>query len=485
MLLLPVGHEEAEYRRLPVVALGFMGLCVLVFCVTLVLGRLSESEAEARAVEVLEFAERIPDLKIDEEFLFATTRLQLERRRLGLDYPQWGEVEEEPTTEQQRTLDALTARWRAAHESAPAERFGLKPAELGVVTLVSHIFVHAGLLHLIGNLFFFWLVGPPLEDVWGRPLFAAFVLACGVAAALLWAARYPESSEPVIGASGAIAGLMGGFFVRFWGSRVRMFYVLWFVFRIHTGFFHAPAWSMLALWLAREIAIASWLEPHVMPVGGVATWAHVFGFGTGAVVALGLKFLRVEERWATPAISRATGGVENPLIEASFELQREGRWEEAWSLLSEECRSGSSSEAVGRWWDLAIGMGRQGEVAPFLLRRIERQLRRGEIDLACRDWLELRAHVGDLQLAPNLAVGLAEALIEWGGPHEEYEALLLAARADLGESPPVGTLLRLARASAGVGLAGTAQFCLQYADAVGVDAEVGKELREIAAGAGS
>lgn len=486
MLLLPVGHEEDRYRRLPVVSLGFMALCVLIFGFTQFLGHRSEVEAEARAGRVLDFAVDYPDLEVDEEFLFATTQLQLERRREGAYYPEWRETEEETTAEDQQTLDTLTASWREAYLAAPAYRLGLTPRELSVGNLVSHMFVHAGLLHLMGNLFFFWLVAPPLEDVWGRPLFAGFVLFCGVAAGLLWSARYPESAAPVIGASGAIAGLMGGFAIRFWRSRVRMYYVLWILFRIRTGFFYAPAWAMLALWLAREVALGSWLEPHVMPVGGVATWAHIFGFATGAGAALALKFLRVEERWAQPTIARARGDVESSAVERSFQLRQEGRLEDAWRLLEEETRAGGGLDvALEPWWDLALELGRQEQVAPFLVRRIQRELSRGEIDLASRHWMELRDEVPEVRLPPSLAVAVAEALIEWGGPHEEYEPLLRDARAGLGPSPPVGTLLRIARVSAGIKLPGTEQFCRRYAESANVDADVREELRALAAAVGA
>ena len=261
-----------------------------------------------------------------------------------------------------------------------------------------------------------------------------------------------------------------------------MFYVVFILLRVKTGFFLAPAWAVFGLWGAREVALGTWLEPHSMPGGGVATWAHVFGFGAGAIGALAIRALGVEERWATPAIVEATGGVTNPAIDEAAALQAEGRLEEAWMILSGECATGrATADVVNSWWDLSVDLGRQDQVAPHRLRSIQRALGRGEIDLACQHWLELRDHLDEVPVPPALAVGLAEALIQWEGPHEEYESLLERARRELGASPPPGTLLRLARACCRVKLAGTRQFCMQHAASEDVDAEVRDELRRLAA----
>ena len=125
------------------------------------------------------------------------------------------------------------------------------------------MFLHGGWLHLFGNLLLLFLTGPFIEDRWGRPAFLAFYLAAGLAAAGLFVARFPELSLPLIGASGAIAGCMGAFLVRFFRTRMQYFY--WF--GIFVGTFSAPAWLMLPLWFGNELLMAR-VSEAVAPLGG-------------------------------------------------------------------------------------------------------------------------------------------------------------------------------------------------------------------------
>ena len=158
----------------------------------------------------------------------------------------------------------------------------------GRPTLITYTFIHAGFLHLLGNLFIFYLVGPALEDAWGRPLFAALLSCCpGVAAALVFVARYPDLMEPLIGASGAIAGVMGAFAVRYWNSRITFVYFVWMI-RIYRGTFSAPAWLMLGLWALGELAFAMgiWAFFSIADLGDVGFLAHVGGFVFGVGLRL-------------------------------------------------------------------------------------------------------------------------------------------------------------------------------------------------------
>ena len=125
-------------------------------------------------------------------------------------------------------------------------------------------------MHLLGNLLFLVLAAPHVEERWGPVLFGVFYLLSGVVAALFWALRYPGLDTSLVGASGAIAGVMGAFLVCFGGSKIKFFY--WF--GIIWGTFRAPAWLMLPLWLAIEVisgramgfgcprspAVSSWLR---------------------------------------------------------------------------------------------------------------------------------------------------------------------------------------------------------------------------------
>jgi membrane associated rhomboid family serine protease len=168
---------------------------------------------------------------------------------------------------------------------APGTRF---PIGDGLVCLtdpgpqVSHLFtsmfLHGSWMHLLGNMWFLWLFGNNVEDSTGRPRFVVFYLASGLVAALGQVITNPASAIPMVGASGAISGVMGGYLVLF--PRVRVFCL------IILGFFVTsvalPAWMMLVYWLA--IQFVSGLAAFGGDVGGVAFWAHVGGFVAGVVL---------------------------------------------------------------------------------------------------------------------------------------------------------------------------------------------------------
>jgi membrane associated rhomboid family serine protease len=147
------------------------------------------------------------------------------------------------------------------------------------------MFLHGGWMHLIGNMWFLWLFGNNVEDSMTRPRFLAFYLACGVAAALAQVFAEPDSIVPMVGASGAISGVMGGYLVLY--PRVRVYTLLPLGFFITT--IALPAWAMLIYWMVLQIG--GGLMASISPEsGGVAFWAHIGGFIAG--VALIKFFVR-------------------------------------------------------------------------------------------------------------------------------------------------------------------------------------------------
>jgi membrane associated rhomboid family serine protease len=150
------------------------------------------------------------------------------------------------------------------------------PQYLNVIT---SMFLHGGWMHLIGNMWFLWLFGNNVEDSMTRPRFLVFYLLCGLGAALAQVLADPRSAVPMVGASGAISGVMGAYLVLYPTARV---YTLVFL-----GFFITtialPAWVMLIYWMV--IQIFGGLSQSVAEEGGgVAFWAHVGGFVAGVVL---------------------------------------------------------------------------------------------------------------------------------------------------------------------------------------------------------
>ena len=122
------------------------------------------------------------------------------------------------------------------------------PSALRARSFITHMFVHAGWIHLLGNLFMLLLAGPPIEDRYGRAMFAGFYAIAGLFAAVFYASLASDPTIPMVGASGAIAGVLGAFAVRLWSSQIRFAYFFLFGFRPVWGTFEAPAWAMLSLW---------------------------------------------------------------------------------------------------------------------------------------------------------------------------------------------------------------------------------------------
>jgi membrane associated rhomboid family serine protease len=148
-----------------------------------------------------------------------------------------------------------------------------------VTHLITSMFLHGSWMHLLGNMWFLWLFGNNIEDSMTRPRFVAFYLLTGLAAALAQVAAEPASAVPMVGASGAISGVMGAYLVLFPTVRV---YTM-----VPLGFFlysmALPAWAMLIYWAFLQFAggltsIAS------EGTGGVAFWAHLGGFLAGLVL---------------------------------------------------------------------------------------------------------------------------------------------------------------------------------------------------------
>jgi len=156
-------------------------------------------------------------------------------------------------------------------------------------SVVTSMFLHGSWMHLLGNMWFLWLFGNNIEDSMTRPRFIAFYLLCGLAAAMAQVWANPASAVPMVGASGAISGVMGAYLVLF--PRVRVWTM------IPLGFFFysmaLPAWVMLIYWAFLQVA--GGLGNIGAEGGGVAFWAHAGGFVAGIVL---IKVFEREDRVA-------------------------------------------------------------------------------------------------------------------------------------------------------------------------------------------
>ena len=168
--------------------------------------------------------------------------------------------------------------------------FALVPADFSLVTVFTAMFLHAGVAHLAGNMVFLWIFGDNIEDRLGHGRFVCFYLICGFAAAFAQTALNPDSQVPMVGASGAIAGVMGAYLILFPHSRIVM------LFPFPPIVFELPALLFLLMWFAIQFLNGV----GTLPVfgarglsGGVAFWAHVLGFAAGVVL---VRMMRPAER---------------------------------------------------------------------------------------------------------------------------------------------------------------------------------------------
>lgn len=156
--------------------------------------------------------------------------------------------------------------------------------------LVSHMFLHAGFLHLAGNMLFLWIFGDNLEDQLGDLGFLIFYTASGLVAAFAQILPDPASTIPMVGASGAIAGVMGGYLLLFPRARVDILLIFIIFFRVFT----IPAFVVLGLWFALQIFGGLGTPTEA---GGVAYWAHAGGFIAGIVLTLPAWARRGARNW--------------------------------------------------------------------------------------------------------------------------------------------------------------------------------------------
>lgn len=182
-------------------------------------------------------------------------------------------------------LEALVGRWGVVPlafnpgELSPGEVAGRLPSFL------SALFLHGGVGHLLGNMLFLWIFGDNVEDRMGHFRYLIFYLSCGIAASLVQTLADLDSAIPVIGASGAIGGVMGAYMLLFPHAHVL---TLLFIF-VFIRMVWIPALVYLGIWFLLQLVEALSAPPGIG--AGVAFWAHVGGFAAGAVWGLMLRFL--------------------------------------------------------------------------------------------------------------------------------------------------------------------------------------------------
>ena len=364
-MLFPIKHENMTARRWPLVTLGLILVNIVIFLFT---HRAMEDQADpllSVKAHVLVLAAQHPELTVPPEAQQFVTdfRRYYPTKWEELQSPDDKAVEGAGTQKEsaddqgelQKEMDAFAIEYSKLKAASITERYAFISARPKLVAYFSAMFLHEGWLHLIGNMWFLWLAGFVLEDVWGRPLYLAFYLLAGFAGTQLYAWSDPGSLGASFGASGAVAGLMGAFLVRFPKLKIRLVWL--FDFGLF-GFW--PLWVraywLLPLWAGMEIYYGGAAGQG----DGVAHWAHVGGFMFGALGALGVRRSGLERK-ANKAIEDKISWTTDPGIHQASDLIENNKLEEAAVILNQYLEK--KPDSIGAWNMLRAVHWRRSEIS--------------------------------------------------------------------------------------------------------------------------
>lgn len=299
MKIIPYGHSGLGLSKVPWATIVIFVVCLAAFMLT---NGASERAWRATA-ELYEQIGRVyladPTLELDPRILDAFLRAndvdENEREVYLEELAKWSARNPSPGPKAtQEELDRLTEQLWAVRRSSPKYRFGLVPDAATPTSYLTSIFMHGDGWHLFGNMLVLFLTAPYLEQRWGRTLFFGCFLGAGLLTGVLWVLRHPHLDIPAIGASGAIAGLMGAFLICFAAAKIRFAY--WYV--VVWGAVEVPAWLVLPVWLVKEVISGRKQDLYQQYAGGGGTghWTHVWGFIFGMAFAWGLGLIGRDPR---------------------------------------------------------------------------------------------------------------------------------------------------------------------------------------------
>jgi membrane associated rhomboid family serine protease len=330
-MFLPIGHDQTV-RRFPYVTLAIMVICTLLQILRTILAP-SEDDLGAAAKRILDVEKRIwaaqwsglPGHKMPAEYNAdysddpsASPTGAAPAQPPAPDTPALPSAL--PTPEPPADPGVLLREFEAGRIGAPddplrdelraaktalrelrrrdlAQRFGYRATESLSPNVLFATFIHAGWIHLIGNMLFLWLCGMNMEDRWGHALFAAFYALAAIVASITYALVHRGSDVPSVGASGAIAGAMGAFLVDFHHARIKILYWVWWRMSLKPGVFFVRALFAMPIWFSGQL-LDAWIESDAKVSGGTAYSAHVGGFVFGFAAALAMRLSGADARLA-------------------------------------------------------------------------------------------------------------------------------------------------------------------------------------------
>ncbi len=402
MMLVPIGHENMAARRWPIVTLSLIAINTIVFVLTLPSMQTDRQQLGKVKSQILILAALHPELTMhpEEQALVdgfkrsnpeAWKQMQNPYREvMGPDDGKFKAMEDPAPLQQE--MDSLNEEWVKLSSSSTIEQYAFVPAHPTALSYLTANFLHGGWMHLIGNMWFLWLAGFVLEDVWGRWLYSAFYLIAGAAALQFHAWLNSGSMTPTLGASGAVAALMGAFLIRFPKMKIEMAFVWWFsiIRMLRTGNpfrfyrFRAAAYWLLPLWLGIEVIYGALFGS----AGGVAHWAHVGGFVFGAVAAIGLRYSGIEHK-ANTAIEEQVAWTNDAELEHASALMEQGQLSDAQAVLAGYLAANPNSlDACALLRQVYARMGESKSYLEATVKSCALHLKAHEVEAAFQDYAE-------------------------------------------------------------------------------------------------
>ena len=417
----PIGHEENVVRRWPAVTFAVIGLCLVAHAVLYPMMERDDEERRRFADRVDAFKgemywkhgggpRSVMDAAADSNARSLADLGAAMKAGVAAFWDAFvaGRVVPKDHEDYKRYV-ALEDDGRERERHTVLGRLAFRPDRAVWYTYFTALFIHAGLLHLLGNLYFLYLVGAALEDRWGRVPFALLYLGGGVAAFAVHGLVFPHDARPAIGASGAVSAAMGAFAVRFWRTRVR-FWFFYVLLRVHQGTFGLPAFVVLPAWAGYQVLLALFLGDAT----NVAYLAHVGGFAFGAMAAGVVAWTGIERRVLAPAVARKAQRVvhrsDERLVRARV-LLAETRPDEAAALLVQVLAERPDDLTARREMLRAFLLqGRNDDARAEAREAIERLVAAGETEEAADVFAEAAPAVPDLVAEAAAQFAVAQAL---------------------------------------------------------------------------
>ncbi|MGH9686646.1 MAG: rhomboid family intramembrane serine protease [Candidatus Acidiferrales bacterium] len=431
-MIIPIGHENLRGRRWPWVTTAIVAICTLVFLATNSSMQRQLAQTGRIELHILVLGALYPDAPMSSQasefveafkFEHPQTYVQLAsptRTHYADNWDRRIHSKNFTADDANAQMAELCTEFAAAQASSIAWNYAFHPVHPFLKTYITATFLHGGWLHLIFNMWFLWLAGTILEDLWGRVVYPIFFLAAGALAWAVHGAVYPHSFVPALGASGAIAGLMGAFLTRFPKTRIRLG---WFLL-VRFVKFNVPAYIILPAWLFIQVFWGV-LARALGAEAGIAYWAHIGGFALGALGALLLRAMGVEHS-ANKAIEAKVSWTADPAIVRATDSIAGDQPEDAISALKPLVKE--KPDSIDAWDLLLLAQEKTGDVEgqkETLAELCRLHVLAGELDAAAADyetyrnlegralpraiWMELCRHYENMQ--------------SWNAAVEEYEKL--------------------------------------------------------------